>query len=108
MKQNSFNTLSTWLIWLAPTVSLAFALWHQGSKRWPCICQVPDWARFGIVALWALIPPAWLWYDWLKYGQKAVDRQREYMMHLHGLVRNVWIALTLVLSALLDVKLSIE
>lgn len=108
MNQKSFNTLSTWLIWLAPTVSLAFALWHQGCKWCHYDRQVPECVRFGIVALWALIPPAWLWYDWLKYGQKAEDRQREYMMHLHGLVRNVWIALTLVLSALLDVKLSIE
>ena len=59
-----------------------------------------------IVCFWVLAPPVWFWLEWwlLKDSIKT-DDEREKMIHLHDVSRNIWIALVAVLTALFGINI---
>jgi hypothetical protein len=69
--------------------------------------QLPDWLGKFIVLLWTVVPPLWFWADWKRFVVKDAQHDRDWAKHAHDLGRNVWIALTFVLTYLFDVKLPI-
>jgi len=42
----------------------------------------------------ALVPPIYFWIDWRCFGRRVSedDKESRYVMHLHELGRNVWLA----------------
>ena len=51
-----------------------------------------------IVALWILIPPFFLWGDWVLFASSMCEAERSVAEHLHDLIRNMWLALVTVLA----------
>jgi hypothetical protein len=66
-----------------------------------CI-DVCYWKPIGgvIVGGWAIIPPVWLFYDWVFFRDKVSRLEWDAIKHTHDLVRNLWLGLLGVLTAL--------
>jgi hypothetical protein len=64
----------------------------------------PRWDMLNIcvLAFWTLGPPIWFWTDWYRFPTKLIgSRKWESMIHGHEVSRNIWLALVVVLAALL-------
>jgi len=71
---------------------------------WPDVDKAPaGWQNFGaiMIAAWVLIPPVWFWTEWVFFS-KGQDVER--LKHTHDLARNIWVALVVVLAALLKIN----
>ena len=66
----------------------------------------PLWARAWFVSV-TLIPPIYFWIDWRYLGRSVSDDEKEsrYVMHLHELGRNVWLAALGLLAIVYGFKL---
>ena len=56
--------------------------------------------------MWALIPPVLFLYEYVKEfpaGTKRPEREEERLKELHELSRNIWLALLVVLAAILGI-----
>jgi hypothetical protein len=67
------------------------------GKRWEQIGAV-------IVGGWALLPPVWLFADWILFRNDVPQLEREEIRHTHDLVRNSWLGLLAVLAALFELN----
>ena len=56
---------------------------------------------YTMLALWVLGPPVWFWVEWV-FLSRDQDGQR--LKHTHDLARNIWLALVVVLAAILKIE----
>jgi len=85
-----------------------FSLFYAVAMRltWPDVEKSPEcWQTVGAVTVgaWVLLPPVWFWLEWVFFS-KGQDAER--LKHTHDLSRNIWIALVIVLAALLKIHFS--
>jgi hypothetical protein len=66
----------------------------------------PSRASKLVVAFWALVPPTFLWLDWVVLCAKVSAEEREGAKHTHELARNIWLALVGVLIVLFNLHWS--
>ena len=59
-----------------------------------------------LLGFWALIPPIWFFLEWVFLRKYLVNenRKKEDIKYTQGLARNIWIALVVVLAAILGIK----
>ena len=81
---------------LLALASLAGALWVRNS------CPPNSVIGYGIVAFWGLAPPIWFLYEWVCLCRYLDKDEQARIRHLHGLARNIWLALVTVLTAILQ------
>ena len=91
-KRACYNCLGTGLSIVFAVVSVLAAL-NPHSK----IGGMLDHKAWGavIVAVWAILPPAFFWWDWVHYLQHepADSEARKIAEHTHDLARNMWLGL---------------
>jgi hypothetical protein len=46
-----------------------------------------------LVAVWAILPPAFFWYDWVYLCDGLSPPALDFAKHTHDLARNIWIGL---------------
>jgi hypothetical protein len=80
-------------------ISVALSLWIRGKCQW-------QWLGLALLLFWSLAPPIWFFLEWIYLDPKKRDSTREYIMHLHDLSRNIWLAFVVVLAMILGIKLS--
>jgi hypothetical protein len=51
-----------------------------------------------LVAVWAILPPAFFWLDWVFFCRDMSPADRDIAVHSHDLARNIWIGLLGVLT----------
>lgn len=51
-----------------------------------------------LVAVWAILPPAFFWLDWVHFCDGMSPADRDIAKHSHDLARNIWIGLLGVLT----------
>jgi hypothetical protein len=51
-----------------------------------------------LVAVWAILPPAFFWLDWVYLCRGMSPADRDIAIHSHDLARNIWIGLLGVLT----------
>ena len=66
--------------------------------------SVPIEIRAFLVFLVLFLPPIFLWWDWVHFCDDLDDRAKDDAKHTHDLARNIWLALTVILIALFDMK----
>jgi hypothetical protein len=57
-----------------------------------------------VVGFWILVPPIYLWWDWVVLCDGMEERDREIAKHTHDLARNIWLGFVAVLAVLYGVK----
>lgn len=58
----------------------------------------------GIVLFWVIAPPTYFFCDWGMFAERLEGDERERVMHIHNLGRNMWLAFVVLLAAVLDVE----
>ena len=82
---------------------LAFISVLIGVLDCSTVLDIPNGLAFLIVGFWVIVPPVFLWLDWILYCLKIGDeRFRDDAQHTHNLARNIWLALVLILVSLFD------
>jgi hypothetical protein len=100
MSRNKANIIASIISALLALASLILGIVHR-------LCPGALHHYFGpiVVACWVLLPPVWLWFDWVIYSNKVTDSgERDRIKHLHDLTRNIWLGLIVVLAALFDIS----
>lgn len=79
------------------SVALAFAI----RLRYP---HLKETIGYGLLAVWALIPPIWFLLEWVLLCKGVGKDESDRIKHLHDLARNIWLALIVVLAAIMEVE----
>jgi hypothetical protein len=99
MTRKTYMQVGTWGGLVLAIVSLA-AGFCDLAELW----DVPvGWARL-IVSFWVLVPPVYLWWDWVRYCDDINKYKKADAKHTHNLARNIWLALVIVLIAVFDIE----
>ena len=56
-----------------------------------------------ILAFWVLMPPVFFWAEWMLFGKKFTEDERDRVKHYHEVARNMWVALVVLLSAYMKI-----
>lgn len=91
-------TIVAWSSAFLAAVSLVLA-WQVHCGHLNCSVGAKN---FG-VGFWVLAPPLWFFFEWFYLCKGLPKRDLEWISHTHDLARNIWLALVIVLAALLDV-----
>jgi hypothetical protein len=67
-------------------------VWCQYKPRW----------GLPLVAAWVAAPPLWFFFEYLIWPPPAAEAERT--RHFHDLARNLWIALVVILAAIMKIK----
>jgi hypothetical protein len=51
-----------------------------------------------LIAVWAIVPPAFFWLDWVYFCRDMSPADRGIVGHTHDLARNIWVGLLGVLT----------
>jgi hypothetical protein len=51
-----------------------------------------------LIAVWAILPPAFFWLDWVYFCRNMTTAERDIASHTHDLARNIWVGLLGVLT----------
>jgi hypothetical protein len=86
-----FAAVASLILALMPSIAI-FSLTHKQFGKY-------------IVFFWVLIPPIWFWLEWNSAASRNKKNDREWKTHAHDLGRNFWLAITLMLTYLFDIKL---
>ncbi|HEY0455338.1 MAG TPA: hypothetical protein VGE41_03125 [Verrucomicrobiae bacterium] len=54
-----------------------------------------------LIGFWVLAPPIWFWVEWVFLTKPHMENR---VKHTHELARNIWLALIVVLAAILGIK----
>jgi len=102
MSRQSFNRL----ILVVAVVAGLYTLWiaAHDSGHLPLLSR--RITKHVLLGAWALGPPAVLWFDWVYYGPGLSSAEREVTRHTHSLLRNLWIALVIILAIAFGLRLS--
>ena len=65
----------------------------------------PDAAKRLLVGFWLLAPPIYFWLDWHLLCRDIPPEKTDSVKHIHDLSRNIWVALVVVLMALLNIQI---
>jgi len=88
--------------------SLAYAGYIYFSTLADKNYQPDPFLIYIVLAAWTLLPPIYLWFDWEFVCKDIPPKDREKaegrVTHTHELVRNVWLALVIVLAYAFKVK----
>ncbi len=90
------------LIGFVSTVLAAISLVIACFVRFRPDGEIPDCAYF-VLGFWVIAPPVWFLFEyfyWPPNGTDEVDK----IKHLHDLARNIWVALVVILAAIMGVK----
>lgn len=79
------------------SVALAFVI----RIYYPCLKET---VGYGLLGLWALIPPIWFFLEWVLLCKDVGKNESDRIKHLHDLARNIWLALIVVLAAIMGVE----
>ena len=82
--------------------SLAFAFYVKYTQS-----ELVNTAGFVFLAFWVLVPPVWFLYEYVKEfpeGHKRMQEEVDRLRHLQDLARNLWLALVIVLTAIMGIK----
>jgi len=62
--------------------------------------------KFGyiLIVFWVLAPPVWFWVEWVFLNDPQDEPKTGLLKHTHELARNIWVALVIVLTAILGIK----
>lgn len=76
--------------------TVLFAFWLRGQPE-------PKRHNVGylLIGFWVLAPPIWFWVEWVFLSEY---QNPERLKHTHELARNIWVALVIVLAAILGIK----
>jgi hypothetical protein len=58
----------------------------------------PDLVAYAIMAFWLMVPPVYLWLDWVIFAGDLDADNRERAKHTHDLARNIWVGLLAILA----------
>lgn len=73
-------------------------------SNWHTFLQ--GWIGPTIVGLWTVLPPLYLWVDWVVYADDTKENPgHDFVKHNHDLARNIWLGLVVLLSGLFKVTL---
>jgi hypothetical protein len=50
-----------------------------------------------LAAVWTLVPPIFLWADWVFFCNNLSEKQLTAVEHTHDLARNIWLGLTAII-----------
>jgi hypothetical protein len=86
------------LTFILVLTSLAFALYIR-------FCDKSSLNPYGyiVLGLWLLVPPAWFLYEWT-LCRTFDESERGRIKHFHELCRNLWLALVIVLAAIMGAE----
>ncbi len=68
-------------------------------------CNYPEAVNTGyiLVLFWVLAPPVWFFFEWaVLCPNDLTPEESSRIKHLHDLGRNIWLALVIVLAAILN------
>ncbi len=90
-------------VWVATWVSVGFAVLSISTAA-VIRFKYPEYANIGyiLVGFWVLAPPVWFFFEWVCLCKKLPPDERDRIKHLHDLARNIWLALVIVLAAILN------
>jgi hypothetical protein len=100
-----------WASSCAAVLSVAWAFWYRWSV---CHCHAASdckkalaedpYSRL-VVLLWICVPPLWFLYEWVSLSKGLPAEMRADIAHSHDLARNIWLALVVLLTAVLGLQL---
>jgi hypothetical protein len=87
-KRDKFHLAGLLIICAIVIASVFYAFFTYDKEH-----SSPVWAKIWF-ACGSLIPPIYFWFDWRIFGRSVSgdDKESRYVMHLHELGRNVWLA----------------
>jgi hypothetical protein len=83
--------------WIGALLSLGFAAL---VRFWSPELRSP-WG-YSLLGLWTIVPPLWFMWEWTMSLGLPAD-VKENIKHYHELARNLWLALVVVLAALMGI-----
>jgi uncharacterized membrane protein YhaH (DUF805 family) len=88
MTRDQFNWWGGALAIVLAVVSMLLVLFKNRMSK-----ETADIVGKIVVAVWAILPPAFFWIDWVYFcgGLSATDK--EIAKHTHDLARNIWLGL---------------
>lgn len=98
MNRDCVVKVIAWLSGIAAIASLGLALFIR--FRYPCLM---DMVGYPVVGAWVLLPPVWFLAEWVFLCKGMCDKERERIVHLHELARNIWVALVVVLAVIFGI-----
>jgi hypothetical protein len=100
--RNWFNGIFGIISAIAALACLAIAKGSLGEG-------IQGWEKqhaYAIVGAWAVLPPVFFWVDWVVFCQTMSKDELDRAKHTHDLSRNIWLALVILLGAVLGIKLN--
>jgi hypothetical protein len=79
----------------ALSITLAWKLEHS----W---CDYKDRWGLAVAAFWVAAPPLWFFFEYVVWPPPPADDERT--RHFHDLARNLWLALVVILAAMMELK----
>ncbi len=95
------STIVPWVGWLSAVLAL-ISLYLAFQLR-PKNKQDPEEEAYFLLAFWAVVPPTWFLVEYV-FWPPLDGRDDERTKHLHDLSRNIWLALIVVLAAIMRVQ----
>jgi hypothetical protein len=99
MQRDRLVKVMSWLSAIVAIVSLVAAIVVRS-----CYPNMKTDVGYPILALWFLGPPVWFWTEWILFSPSFDEKERDRVKHLHDLARNIWLALVVVLAAILEIS----
>ena len=93
MTRDQFNVVGGTIAAIAAAASLVLAA-SKGSMPKDTADHIGKIA----VAVWAILPPAFFWIDWVFFCGGLTPAERDIAKHTHDLARNIWLGLLAVLT----------
>ena len=65
-------------------------------------CRYKDRWGLPLLATWVVAPPLWFFFEYFIWPPPAAEDERT--RHFHDLARNLWLALVVLLAAIMEIK----